>query len=161
MMTTSAEGLQLIEDSELFEAKLYNCPAGHCTIGFGTLVHKGPCCGDPSETPFRDGITRERAASLLRMKVAACECEIRVVVKVALDQSEFDALVDFEYNLGEGALRNSTLLQKMNAGDYDGAAEEFGRWVYANHHKLSGLAVRRAKEKALFTRDLPREVVGG
>jgi GH24 family phage-related lysozyme (muramidase) len=158
-MKTSQEGIDLIKSSESFVDHLYNDQAGHCTVGYGYLVHKGPCCGAPTEAPFEQGISEITAQQLLMIEVDRCEDSVRKLVKVPIDQSEFDALVDFEYNLGIGSLRDSTLLKKLNAGDYAGAAEEFKRWIYADHKKLSGLAVRRDKEVALFNRDLPREDV--
>lgn len=68
-------------------------------------------------------------------------------------QSQFDALVSFHYNTG--ALGRSTLLRKHNAGNYDGAAFEFERWVKAGGRQLAGLVRRRAAEAALYERDLP------
>lgn len=156
MLRTSPEGVQLIEDSEVFVGHLYNDPVGHCTVGYGTLVHKGNCNGAPSEQPYINGIDKSRARALMMREVVYVEEQVREMVKVPIDQSEFDALVDFAYNLGCTALHDSTLLRLLNQGQYDLAAEEFGRWVFANHKKLSGLAVRRGKEKALFNRDLPR-----
>src|SRR5436305_504306 len=122
MMHITEEGLRLIRDSEQFKSRLYNCPAGHCTVGYGHLVHRGNCCGDASELPFANGISEAEAENLLRREVAEHEMCIARLVKVPLDQSEFDALVDFEYNLGCGSLAQSTLLKKLNAGDYDGTA---------------------------------------
>lgn len=161
MLTISKEGLALIKESESFVDHLYNDAAGHCTIGYGTLVHLGPICGDPSESVYAGGITEPEAYRLLEAEVGVVEAKMRRLIKVPLDQSEWDALVDFAYNLGVGqdGLAGSTLLKKLNAGDYDGAAGEFHRWVFADHKKLSGLAVRRATEKALFDRDLPRVLV--
>lgn len=63
-------------------------------------------------------------------------------------QPQFDALVSFHYNTG--ALKRSTLLRKHKAGDYKGAKKEFGKWVYANGHKLRGLVRRRKAEAALY-----------
>jgi GH24 family phage-related lysozyme (muramidase) len=65
-------------------------------------------------------------------------------------QGQFDALTDFVFNVGAGALRSSTLLKKHLAGDYAGAESEFGRWVYASGRKLPGLVKRRAAEAVLY-----------
>jgi lysozyme len=162
----SEEGVTLIKTSEAFRPRLYNCPAGHCTIGYGHLVHYGATgIGSPKkgvsraralalEAPFKDGLTEVQAATLLREDLVAYETEVHRVVAVPLDQSEYDALVDFEYNTG--ALAKSTLLKKLNAQDYEGAAVEFDKWVLANGQRLAGLVIRRDAEEALFRRDLPR-----
>jgi len=63
---------------------------------------------------------------------------------------QFDALVSFAYNVGIGNLKSSTLLRKLNAGDYDGAALEFHRWKRSNGRVLPGLVRRRAAEALLF-----------
>ena len=67
-----------------------------------------------------------------------------------LSQSQFDALVSLVFNIGGGAFRKSTLLQKLNAGDYAGASNEFMRWIKAKGRVLGGLVTRRAAERALF-----------
>lgn len=72
------------------------------------------------------------------------------VVKVTLNQNQFDALVSLCYNIGKAAFKNSTLLQKLNTGDYSGAAAEFDRWVYAGGVVNAGLVTRRRAEKNLF-----------
>ena len=71
-------------------------------------------------------------------------------VTVQLNQDQFDALVSFTFNLGEGNLKQSTLLQKVNAGDFAGAAKEFPRWNKAGGQVLPGLVRRRASEALLF-----------
>ena len=72
------------------------------------------------------------------------------MVKVPLNENQHGALVSFTYNLGAGNLGSSTLLRKLNAGDYAGAAAEFPRWNKAGGKELAGLTRRRAAEKALF-----------
>ena len=71
-------------------------------------------------------------------------------VKVGLNQNQFDALVSLTYNIGIGAFSKSTLLKKLNAGDYKGTSNQFDVWVNAGGKRLDGLVKRRAKEKALF-----------
>lgn len=167
MLRLSDEGLDLVKVSEAFRAHLYNCPAGHCSVGYGHLVHYGPVgIGDPKhltqtaalalEAPFVNGLTEPQAGALLRQDLVRYEAAVHHTVKVPIDQSEYDALVDLAYNIGTDALATSTLLRKLNAGDYTGAALEFDRWVNANGHRLPGLVTRRDREEALFRRDLPR-----
>ena len=81
------------------------------------------------------------------------ESDVSNLVKVKLTQGQFDALVSFAYNLGARALSTSTLLQKLNAGDYTGAADEFPRWNKAGGKVLPGLTWRREAERALFLSD--------
>jgi lysozyme len=71
-------------------------------------------------------------------------------VKVPINQDQFDALVSFAFNLGADSLKNSTLLKKLNAGDFAGAAQEFQRWNKAKGKVLPGLTRRRASEALLF-----------
>jgi len=69
---------------------------------------------------------------------------------VPLSNAQVGALAAFAYNVGLPALRTSTLLRKLNLGDYKGAADQLERWVHAGGNKLRGLAARRAAEKVLF-----------
>ena len=70
--------------------------------------------------------------------------------KVPLTDNQFDALCSFVFNLGSGAFQSSTLRRRLNRGDYEGAANEFPRWVFAGGRKLKGLIKRRSDERLLF-----------
>ena len=100
-------------------------------------------------------ITKQEAEERLKARLTR-EFEPGVVslVKVPLTQNQFDALVCFAYNVGIQALRGSTLLKKLNGGDYAGAANEFGRWNRAGGRVLSGLISRRAAERACFEAEI-------
>ena len=76
------------------------------------------------------------------------------VMQQVASQNEFDALVDFAFNCGCGNLNNSTLLKKLNAGDYEGAAQEFLKWDMAAGHHMAGLLRRRQAEELLFLKDM-------
>ena len=95
-------------------------------------------------------ITPATADSLLSSGVVQYEKGVTGLVKVAVNQNQFDALVDFAYNLGVNALAGSTLLKKLNAGDFAGAADEFPKWNKAGGKVLKGLVRRRAAERSLF-----------
>lgn len=80
-------------------------------------------------------------------------------MQVYLTANQKAALIDFVYNLGAGAFGSSTLLKKLNAGDYKGAADEFPKWVYAGGRVLGGLVNRRKIERDLFIKDtLPKDI---
>lgn len=130
-MHTSSAGLRLIEEFEGFRPSLYNDPAGDCTIGFGTLVHIGPQSGETSEWPYLHGISRAEAEHLLQDHVWQIEDAIGRLVKVTLNQPQFDALVAFIYNVGVGTFGRSTLLQKLNCGEYAAVPAELLRYVHA------------------------------
>lgn len=94
-------------------------------------------------------------AELLREDVHTAERAVGRLVTVPITQNQFDALVDFTFNLGEGNLAGSTLLRKANAGDCQGAAAEFPKWDKAKGRRLSGLTKRRAWERSLYETDCP------
>lgn len=139
-MKTGVNGLNLIKQFEGLKLHAYRCPADVWTIGYGHTVSVGA----------NDVITEEQAIDLLRQDVAESERAINQHVHVPLTQNQFDALISFIFNLGVGNFRTSTLLKKLNAGDYEGAAQEFRRWVKAGGKTLPGLVRRREAESALF-----------
>lgn len=146
----SPAGVRFIAEFEGFSAKLYNDAAGHCTIGFGHLVHRGPCSGNEPAT-FREGLTREQALGLLADDIGARALAVARLVTVPLSQHQFDALVSFAFNVGLGAFEDSTLLRRLNDGDYASVPKELMRWVYAGGRKLDGLVRRRTAEGQLFS----------
>jgi len=82
--------------------------------------------------------------------VREAEDAINDLCKVSLTQNQFDALVSFVFNVGVGAFKSSTLLRKLNAGDYDGAAGQFPRWNKDNGREIAGLTKRRHLEQSVF-----------
>ena len=140
MMQISKAGLDLIKQFEGLYLKAYRCPAGVPTIGYGHTA--GVAMGQT--------ITQQQADDYLRRDVRQFERAVARLVTVPLTQGQFDALVSFAFNLGEGALAQSTLLRLLNAGDYAGAAAQFDRWNKAGGRVLPGLVRRRAAERALF-----------
>ena len=142
---TSDKGIGLIKEFEGCSLAAYRCPAGVWTIGYG---HTGKVDGKAVSLGMR--ITQTKAAQLLREDLASFEAAVNAAVKTLITQNMFDALVSFSYNCGAGALRNSTLLRKLNAGDYLGAADEFPKWNKAGGKVLNGLVRRREAERKLF-----------
>ena len=94
--------------------------------------------------------TQEQAEQWLQEDVQIAVDAVNRLVTVELTQNQFDALVDFTFNLGTGSLQNSTLLRLLNASNYTGAANEFERWDKAGGQTLPGLLKRRQAERDLF-----------
>lgn len=150
-MKISSRGLNLVKEFEgclksvgggLF--KPYICPAGVLTIGWGHTNAHGRKFDDSARWSQRE-CDDELASDMRRFEAAVTR-----LVKVPLNQNQFDALVSFAYNCGEGNLQKSTLLRKLNAGDYAGAAAQFPVWNKGGGKVLNGLVRRRAAEMALF-----------
>lgn len=124
--------------------KAYRCPAGIWTIGWGTTTEHGHAI--KQDTVW----TQEQCNAAARADMEKFEADVRRLVKVQLEPWQFDALVSFTYNVGAGNLAKSTLLKKVNAKDFAGAAKEFLRWDKANGKTLAGLTRRRKSESLLF-----------
>ncbi|PTU67542.1 muraminidase [Chromobacterium sp. Panama] len=140
-MNISANGVKLIQQFEGLRLKAYQDAVGVWTIGYG---HTGP-----DVTPGLV-ISQAQADALLARDLNRFETGVSRLVSVPLNQNQFDALLSFSYNLGQGSLQNSTLLRLLNQRDYAGAAAQFPRWNKAGGKVLPGLTRRRAAEQALF-----------
>lgn len=144
-MDVSPRGLKLIQEYEGLRLHAYQDSVGVWTIGYGST--KGVQPGDE--------ITEAQAIELLAADVDRHADGVRRAVNVTLNQNQFDSLVSLVFNIGIGAFQRSTLLRKLNAGDYQGAAEEFLRWRYAGGKELRGLVRRREAERAMFLEPEP------
>lgn len=153
----SDNGIRFIARHEAFRSRLYNDAAAppNATIGYGHLVHYGPINGTES-AEFRAGISRPRAERLLRDDAEDAVEIVAEFVTVALKQTEFDALVSFTFNIGTGinGFRGSTLLRRLNNGEYPSVPGEMMRWVFAGGRQLPGLVNRRRDEGQLFSRGI-------
>lgn len=138
----SIDGLRLIAQYEGFRANVYKDAVGKDTVGYGHLVKHGEV--------FDHALSVSDAIDLLRKDVAIAEAAIKAGVKVALNQNQFGALVSLVFNIGGGNFATSTLLRDLNASKYADAAKEFLRWNHADGKILSGLTMRRMREKELF-----------
>jgi lysozyme len=132
--------------------RAYTCPAGVTTIGFGSTHHGGHHIDSTTRW------TLQECHDAFIKDMAAHERNVRKLVTVPLSPWQFDALVSFDYNTG--ALGKSTLLKKVNAGDFEGAALEFHKWVKGGGKTLPGLVRRRASESLLF-QNIPDENYDG
>lgn len=139
-MKTSQNGINLIKRFEGCVLTAYKCPSGAWTIGYGHT----------NGVKHGMKITQKQADTYLKLDLKTYENYVNKYVKVTLNQNQFDALVSFTYNCGGGALKGSTLLKKLNNGDYSGAANELLRWNKSKGKILNGLTKRRKAEKELF-----------
>lgn len=110
--------------------------------------------GTVSRADVGKRFSEDTCRRLLREDVTTAVAAVRRSVRVPITQNQFDALVSLAFNIGAGAFHSSTLVRKLNAGDYRGAGEQFHRWVYAGGKRLNGLVKRRADEAALFMKDI-------
>ncbi len=139
-MKISQEGLALIKKYEGCELNAYVCPAGVLTIGYGHTknVKEG------------DTITQEEANDMLIGEMCEYEDYVNGLVKVDLEQYQFDSLCSWVYNLGPTNLITSTLLEVLNNKDYEGVPTQIKRWNKSNGEVLEGLVKRREAEALLF-----------
>ncbi len=148
-MRLSDAGLITLKRHEGLSLEAYPDPGSKdgkpVTIGYGSTRRL-----DGGEWRVGERITEVEAAELLRRDAAGAETAVNRMVRVPLTQPQFDALVSFVYNVGAGAFESSTLLRKLNAGDYAGAAAQFDRWTYNDGRVMAGLQRRREAERALF-----------
>lgn len=144
-MITSAHGRDLITQREGKRLTAYKDSVGILTIGVGHTS----AAGSPTVTAGLK-ITDKECDDILARDLHAVEKQVNDPVKVHLTQNQFDALVSFTFNVGGGAFKGSTLLKKLNAGDYAGAADQFLVWNKAGGKVLKGLTTRRESERKQF-----------
>lgn len=141
-MQLSNAGLDLIKQREGFRSTTYLDAAGQRTIGYGHKLLAGES--------FPNGITEAEAERLLAADVTSASRAIEHLVHVPLTQGQFDALVDFCFNLGRGRFAASTLLRELNAGNYEAARHQLLLWVHAAGKVLPALQIRRQSEFDLW-----------
>lgn len=147
MRPISDTALDLVKRFEGFSPTRYVCSGGKLTIGYGHVITKAHI------KDFEKPITEQRARQILMMDMTYAAQAVDRLVKVPLTQNQFDALVSFVFNIGDGAFAASTLLRYLNKGRYQEAAVEFMRWIHAGGKRLDGLIRRRRAEQELFLRD--------
>lgn len=138
--TYGERGLALTKDFEKCRLMPYRDSGGVWTDGWGNTHRVVPGVA----------ITQEKADSDLVMNVADAVDTVNDHVTVPLTQNQFDALVDFTFNCGGPAFKTSTLLKKLNAGDYAGACAQFARWNKDNGQVVAGLTRRCTARQVLF-----------
>lgn len=146
---TSKQGLEIIGDAEGCRRDPYKCPADVLTVGVGSTAASGEKINPKHR--YSDLEIAERWKNDI---VIAEQCVNKYGNGKQLPQSVFDAAVSITFNVGCGAVRNSTLFKQLRSGNYYQACHEYPKWVYAGGKKLPGLVSRREKEKALCLADL-------
>lgn len=149
-MKISDDCINIIKQFEGFRASPYLCRAGKPTIGYGATFYPN---GKP--VTLKDApISEPQALDMLRSMASDFAKSVAAMLRREVTQSQFDAMVSFAYNVGLGTFKTSTLLRKVNGGDTQGAANEFGKWVNVTVNgkktRLAGLVNRRNAERALF-----------
>lgn len=139
-MNISQNGLELIKHFEGCELEAYKCAAGVWTIGYGHIktAEEGMV------------ISQSYADELLEGEIVEYEDYVKAAVTAPLSQNQFDALVSWTFNLGNGNLKASTMLKVLNSGDYEGVPAQMKRWNKAGGKVLEGLIRRREAEANLF-----------
>lgn len=145
-MKTSPKGIALIEQFEGLRLAAYQDGAGIWTIGYGHTGLNGPAAC----VRQGDVCTSAQADEWMDSDVGEAERAVNTLVKIPLNQNQFDALVSFTYNLGWASLEGSTLLRLLNAGATQIAAAEFPKWDHVAGKVSEGLLERRMEERALF-----------
>jgi len=148
--TLSQDGIALIANSEGRRLTAYKCPAGVWTVGYGHTSAQGSPEVYPGLT-----ITKEEADEILFRDIHTTTQTIAEHVKVRLTQSQFDALVSFIYNVGAKRFIKSTLLKKLNEGDYAAIPSQLARWVYSRGKVSKGLVNRRQAEADMWIAGMP------
>ena len=145
-MKLSVEGLNLIKRFEGVRNRPYRCSAGLWTVGVGHLIGDGKLLPKSWDRTF----TEEEINALLVRDLSQFERGVGMYIKVPLRQHEYDALCSFAFNLGLGTLQRSTLRQKINRNDKEGAAKEILKYCRAGGKIIKGLQKRREAEYQMF-----------
>lgn len=140
-MNINEVGLNIIKKYEGLRLKQYICPAGKLTIGYGHVIAK--------DENFTE-VTEPQANELLARDIRVFEVYVKSIVKSTLNENQFSSLVSFCYNLGFKALKESTLLNKVNEELHLEVPSEFIKWVNVGDKKYKGLIKRRLEEARLY-----------
>lgn len=156
-MKVSKELIELIKHHEGVRFRPYRCPALLWTVGVGHVIdptHINVPINERKSLPIPDGwdrqLTPAEIDAILTADLATFERGVLRLCPANLTQSRFDSFVSFSFNVGLGNLQRSTIRQKHNRGDFEGAAEAFMQWTKAGGKELPGLVKRRKDEMALY-----------
>jgi lysozyme len=145
-MRTSALGRKLITQHEGEVLKVYKDPVGLPTVGVGHLVKQN----ERKQYPVGKVITKAESQKLLAQDLHTSEIAVEDAVTAPINQNQFDALVSLTFNIGVAAFKRSSVRKRLNALNYEGAADAFLVWNKADNKVLAGLTKRREAERDLF-----------
>lgn len=143
-MEISQNGLKFTSSNEALRLNPYNDQRGFATVGYGHLIRRGPV--QPTDQP----ITIEQALEYLHTDLIVPESVVNNLITAEINQNQFDALVDFVYNIGAGEFAKSSVHQYLNQGNFPLAQIYMKKYIYAGGEVSQGLVNRRSKEIALF-----------
>ena len=154
-MQVGQSGKKLFQEWEGLELNEYLDSGGAPTIGVGHLMTRsermsGKIIINGKGVVYRKGLTVQQCWDLLDQDLDSAEACVNSMVKVPLNQNQFDALVSFVFNVGNNAFRDSTLLKMLNAGHFDQVPTQLRRWIRDNGKIVKGLINRREKEISLW-----------
>jgi lysozyme len=145
-MKASKQCLEMLAHHEGVRTKPYRCPAGLWTVGVGHLIGDGLTLPDSWNRTF----SLEEVYAILATDVRKFELGVAKYINVELTQNQFDAIVSFAFNLGNGCLQRSTIRSKLNRGDVSGCLKSWAKYNKAGGKVLKGLTLRRDAEINLF-----------
>ncbi len=146
VLAINEAGRDLIRVSEGYSAVPYLCSSNVATIAIGATIDEN---GYPV-TLDHPRINPYLAEMLFSRDLLIFSNSVKALCKVPLNANQFSALCSLCYNIGAGNFRASTLLRKLNRGDYEGASGEFWKWRRSRGRIMRGLVTRREKERRLF-----------
>jgi lysozyme len=147
-MKASKKCLEMLAHHAGIRQKPYKCPAGLWTVGVGHLIGDGKSLPDSWNRTF----SLEEVYAILAKDVIRFERGVERLITIPLTQNQMDAIISFTFNLGIGCLQRSSVRQKLNRGDKEGAIESLLKYNKAGGKVLKGLDNRRKDEAALFNR---------
>ena len=155
-MQLSAEGVSHIKRWEGLRTEVYLDPGGLPSIGIGHLLTKdelssGKIHIDHRWVRYHHGLTLAQVEALFRQDLVPYVQAVDAWVTVSVSQDQFDVLVSFAFNVGRCALKRSTLLHLLNAGEHEKVPRQLRRWVFAGGRPVYGLVLRRAREAEIWT----------
>ncbi|AXF52415.1 MAG: endolysin/autolysin [Caudoviricetes sp.] len=146
MRTLDIFGYKLIQQFEGLKLQAYQDSVGIWTIGYGNISYI-----NGKKVKKGDEITREQADLMFKSITNKFALDVAKLIDVCLTQNQFNALVSLAYNIGIGAFKGSTLLNKVNVNPNDKSiANEFLKWKYAGGKVIQGLLNRRIKESEVY-----------
>ena len=146
MRLINERGIELVKSFEGLALRPYVCAGGVNSVGYGATRSSD---GRPID-PDMEAISETEAEALLLRDLESSQGWVSRLIKTTLTENQYSALTSFTFNVGAGALQRSTLRMKLNREEYQGAADEFPKWKFANKRILAGLIRRRAAERSLF-----------